>query len=67
MRSLVLGLMAATALSSAAFAQAAPVAASSPFGAPSTALTSEERTAISEEAAKIKREREEAAARAGLR
>lgn len=58
MRTTLLGLLTATVLASAAFAQ------TSPFGAPSAPLSAGELKAIKEEGAAAKRARAEAAARA---
>ena len=59
MRTLVVSLLAATILSSSAFAQGA-----APFGAPSEPLSAQEKSAIHSEAAKAKRARAAAAERA---
>jgi len=61
MRITLLGLLAATALSTTI---AAPAFAQSPFGAPSAPLTAEEIHAIKEEGAVLKRQREAAARKA---
>lgn len=62
MRTLILGLLAATALSSAAFTASAN--SSTPFGTASAPLTAEEKSAIKEEGAKIRKARAAAAERA---
>lgn len=76
MRTLIVGLLAATALSTAAYAQydasqdiyhpsaTAPAAGGIPFGQPTAPLSASEKAAIKAEADKIKRAKEEAAERA---
>ncbi len=76
MRTFVIGLLAATALSTSAFAQydasqdiyhpgaATPAAGAIPFGQPTAPLSASEKAAIKAEAAKIKAAKEAAAERA---